>query len=435
MEEIIKTKLPEIQRIITEKLKELTTNRTAFNTRLMERLKNILKLIIDFKGSKYKELIDAKKEYDIVFNELDKTRKELDENRIKLSNIENKLQFVLAREANMSKEIDELTINFDDCNNKKLKLTEENEKKKTEIENLNINNAEKQTALDDLNQKYTTDIDELEKQKKELQSDIATKQIENDDLKKKIDEFNEQQNQLNEKLETLSVLLDQHITTLSNITTDMNIPDLEETLNQITQSLTEVIIDINTAGTGSLASGSSGSTPVISTPVKSTPVKYEYQQVDDNFAKIVAYKKYLKSIGTKESDIPRIFKGLTYKDIDDDNTTIEDFDAGAFSNVDVPANRNIIKEILRNKKLKIPDAPKIGGKRKCKRKTMKRRSRKSRKLMKGGYTYNKNDKLNNASSDVSNLSISSSGTNINTKRKSKKGYKRPRSRTKRRSRK
>ena len=185
MEEIIKTKLPEIQRIITEKLKELTTNRTAFNTRLMERLKNILKLIIDFKGSKYKELIDAKKEYDIVFNELDKTRKELDENRIKLSNIENKLQFVLAREANMSKEIDELTINFDDCNNKKLKLTEENEKKKTEIENLNINNAEKQTALDDLNQKYTTDIDELEKQKKELQSDIATKQIENDDLKKK----------------------------------------------------------------------------------------------------------------------------------------------------------------------------------------------------------------------------------------------------------
>jgi hypothetical protein len=79
---------------------------------------------------------------------------------------------------------------------------------------------------------------------------------------------------------------------------------------------------------------------------------------------------------------------------------------------------------------------------------MKRRSRKTRKLetrkletrkletrkhmkkyQKGGYTYNKNDKLDKASSNVSN---SSSGSNSNIHRKSRR---RLGSRTKRRSRK
>ena len=94
-----------------------------------------------------------------------------------------------------------------------------------------------------------------------------------------------------------------------------------------------------------------------------------------------------------------------------------------------------IKEKLVKHQLIIPDTPPLtrGGKRKGKRKTMKRRSRKSRKLMKGGYLYNKNKKLDDASYDVSNSLNSSSGTNSNTNRKSKKGYKRSKSRTKRRS--
>jgi outer membrane murein-binding lipoprotein Lpp len=305
--------------------------------------------------------------------------------------------------------------------------------------------------------KNTEGFKEMEQIQKKIQQEsdaqIAELKQEIENLRRQTDEAQREQERANnelrdlhtkqegllQKLGTVNEMLANQLRMI-NDNIDISNPeygDYKDLLDTIESGLSGVITGINSAVSGTIGSSSSGPPPP-RPPSSGPPSSGPPYDAEKNYTELVDwFKKYGRN------DFKLFFTYIkNYGQIK--GYTIPDNEYTVLSEVAIPAKKTEIIKILKKYSMIIAELPRRGGKRK--RKTMKKRPRKSRNLgtrnlgtrkhmkkyQKGGYTYNKNDKLDKASSDVSNSLNSFSKSNSNTRQKSRR---RPRSRTKRRSRK
>jgi len=438
-----------VNKNLTKKIEVLEQHNNNFRETLINKLTIISNTINDFEKTKLPGLKQTKIDLDAARQQLQNTEAELIQTKAELVDVRN---------------------NFDDINNRLKTATVDKDKLDGEIANL-VNKVREMeldcsrridVARKEMADKNTEGFKEMEQIQKKIQQDSDAKIGE---LNKNIEELRRQsedaqrgqatannelkalqenQQRLLIKLETVNDVLNSQLEMIDkNI--DLNNPnygDYEGLLDTIQAGLGGVISGINSAVSETTSSSSSGP------PSSGPPESYSDTDVEQNYNKLLTLKESFNDITSLKLYLSKYMKCKKITQTQKD--TLSDRLSQVFTS---SYKEEAIKSYLKDYKVFIPDPNISGGKRKCK--TMKKRPRKSRNLgtrnlgtrnlgtrhkhmkkyQKGGYTYNKNDKLNNASSDVSNLSISSSNTNIETNRKSKKGYKRPRSRTKRRSRK
>ena len=428
----------QVNQRLDQKIKALEQHNTAFRTTLINKLQIISEAIDNFKQTNLQGLTETKNDLDEARRqlqetqaELDRTRAELEEVKRQFTDINNRLTATNQEKTNLDAKIAQLEqIIRDmetDCNNKISGVRKEMADKSTQEKKQMVQEQEEIKRVSD------AQIAELNKNIEELRRQSEDAQRGQENAKNELRTLQENQERLLVKLGTVNQMLTSQLEMIDkNI--DLNNPnygDYEGLLDTIQAGLGGVISGINSAVSSTTGSSSSG--PQSSGP----PGSYSDKDVEQNYNNLLTLKKSFNDITSLRIYLSKYMKckqiSQNQKDILSDR--LSQVFASSYK-------EEAIKTYLKDYEVFIPEPGISGGKRKCKRKTMKKIPLKSRKYMKkyqkGGYLYKKDKNLNNASTDVSNLSNSSnssSGTNSNTNRKSKKGYKRPRSRTKRRSRK
>ena len=423
------------------KIKALEQHNTAFRTTLINKLQIISKAIDNFKQTNLQGLTETKNDLDEARRQLQETQAELARTQAELegvkrqfTDINNRFTATFEEKKKLDEKITQLENNVRDmkleCDNRINLVRKEMADKNTQERIEMLKKEEEKKIISD------AQIAELNKQIEVLRKQSEDAQRGQENAHNELKTLQENQERLLVKLGTVNQMLASQLEMIDkNI--DLNNPnygDYEGLLDTIQAGLGGVISGINSAVSSTTGSSSSG--PPSSGPTGS----YSDTDVEQNYNKLLTLKKSFNDITSLKLYLSKYMKCKKISQTQKD--TLSDRLSQVFTS---SYKEEAIKSYLKDYEVFIPDPGIRGGKRKCKRKTMKKIPLKSRKHMKkyqkGGYLYKKDKNLNNASTDVSNLSNSSnssnssSKTNSNTNRKSKKGYKRPRSRTKRRSRK
>ena len=425
------------------KIKELKLHNTAFRTTLINKLQIISEAINNFKQTNLQGLTETKNELDEARRQLQATQAELAQTqaelegvRRQLTDINNRLTATNEEKTNLEAKITQLEKIIRDmkmeCDNR-INLVRKEMADKSTQERIEMVQEEERIKKDFENQ-----IAELNKNIADLRSQSENAQRRQENANNELRTLQENQGRLLVKLGTVNQMLASQLEMIDkNI--DLNNPnygDYEGLLNTIQAGLGSVISGINSAVSSTTGSSSSG--PPSSGPPSSGPTgSYSDKDVEQNYNNLLTLKKSFNDITSLRIYLSKYMKckqiSQKQKDI------LSDRLSQVFTS---SYKEEAIKTYLKDYEVFIPEPGISGGKRKCKRKTMKKIPLKSRKHMKkyqkGGYLYNKNDNLDKASADVSNLSNSSnssSGSNSNTNKRSRRRSSRPRSRTKRRSRK
>ena len=417
----------QVNQRLAEKITALEKHNTAFRTTLINKLQIISEAIDNFKQTNLQGLTETKNELDEARQQLQKTQAELARTQAELegvrrqfTDINNRLTATNEEKTNLEAKITQLEKIIRDmkmeCDNR-INLVRKEMADKSTQERIEMVQEEERIKKDFENQ-----IAELNKNIADLRSQSEDAQRGQENANNELRTLQENQERLLVKLGTVNQMLASQLEMIDkNI--DLNNPNYdhyEGLLDTIQAGLGGVISGINSAVSSTTGSSSSGPTG-----------SYSDKDVEQNYNKLLTLKKSFNDITSLRIYLSKYMKckqiSQKQKDI------LSDRLSQVFTS---SYKEEAIKSYLKDYEVFIPEPGISGGKRKCKRKTMKKIPLKSRKYMKkyqkGGYLYNKNDNLDKASADVSNTS---SGTNSNTNRKSKKGYKSPRSRTKRRSRK
>ena len=449
----------QVNQSLTEKIAILNQRNTDFKERLLDKLKIIIEAIANFRDTNLQGLTETKNNLEEARRrlqdteaELTRTRAELEDARARLVDLQQQLTAATEDKKNLEARIAQLEQIIrkteEDCEKRINVIRKEMADKNTE------GFKEMEQTQKELQQKSDAQIAELNKQIEDLRRQAGEAQREQERANNELRDLHTKQEGLLQKLGTVNEILANQLRMI-NDNIDISNPeygDYKDLLDTIENGLSGVITGINSAVSGTIGSSSSGpppprppsSGPPSSGP-PSPPSSGPSYDAEKNYTELLDfYKKY------GSGDMKVFFTYIkNYGEIN--KYKIPDTDYYVLSDVIIPARKPEIIKILKKYSMIIaePELPPRtkGGK----RKTMKKRPRKTRnigtrnigtrklgtrKYQKGGYMYKKDDKLNNASSVISDSSNSNSGTNSNTSKKSKKRYgprPRPRSRTKRRS--
>ena len=380
---------------LNTKLTELTSNNNRFNEDVLRKL-NALKILAeqirDFKARNAEELQNTKIDLARVTKELESSKADLFETRKQVTIAGNALQTIRADYTTLNNEKTELEKKLTALNTAKTQLDAYYNQQIMDIKKQN--EEQMQQERQKLEEECQKKMDNLNKEKTELENQLQQANIGQNEAGRKLQELNDAQEELIVKLGTINELLARQLQMISDI--NINQPNYEEynkLLEAIEQALSGVMRGINSAVSSTTGSSSSG--PPSSGPTGS----YSDTDVEQNYNKLLTLKKSFNDITSLKLYLSKYMKCKKISQTQKD--TLSDRLSQVFTS---SYKEEAIKSYLKDYEVFIPDPGIRGGKRKCKRKTMKKRPRKTRKYQKGGYTYNKNDKLDKASSVVSNSS-------------------------------
>jgi predicted nuclease with TOPRIM domain len=372
-----------------KKIGLLNERNSKFNNDLLKKLNEIISAISAFKNTNLQGLTDTKNKLTEVSKELETTKTTLNQNQQQLQTVQanlsaaqNELQTANARKNELEQKDRELNDKLaqleTNYNNKISGIRDEMSKTST---------AEKNAMQQEFNNQITT----INNEKAQLQQAVENAKLAQTEAVNNLTALQKDQENLIVSLGNINSFLTKQLELIDSI--NVNSPNIEEytsLLDTIQTGLGGVISNINQA---------------VSAPVNSDTLVYD------------------KFISLTPDQQESILQTLSFND----KTYIED----NMNTTDIVVKRNI-----RNMLKRYTGDLLKGGKRKRKQKTMKRRSKRTKKLMKnrklmknlkGGYVYSSSKDLDKASSIIS--ASSNSNSNSNSKSKSnKKAHK-----TKRRS--
>jgi hypothetical protein len=368
-----------------KKIGLLNDRNSKFNNDLLKKLNEIISAISAFKNTNLQGLTDTKNKLTEVSKELETTKATLNQNQQQLQTVQanlsaaqNELQTANARKNELEQKDRELNDKLaqleTNYNNKISGIRDEMSKTST---------AEKNAMQQEFNNQITT----INNEKAQLQQAVENAKLAQTEAVNNLSSLQKDQENLIVSLGNINSFLTKQLELIDSI--NVNSPNIEEytsLLDTIQTGLGGVISNINQA---------------VSAPVNSDTLVYD------------------KFISLTPDQQESILQTLSFND----KTYIED----NMNTTDIVVKRNI-----RNMLKRYTGDLLKGGKRKRKQKTMKRRSKRTKKLMKnlkGGYVYSSSKDLDKASSIISASSNSNSNSNSKSKSKSnKKAHK-----TKRRS--
>ena len=376
----------DINKKLGEKIGLLTERNSTFDAVLKKKLNDIISAISAFKNTNLQGLTDTKNKLTEVSAELAATKATLNQNQQQLQTINDELSAAQRELETANARKNEFEQKVNDLNEKLVTLQTFYDNQIREIRNeMSTKSTEEQNAMQ---QEFNNQITAINNEKAQLQQDVENAKRAQTEAVNKLTSLQSEQVKLIDSLATINEFLAKQLQLIDTINvTNPNIEEYTDLLDKIQHGLGGVISNINQA---------------VSAPVNSgTPL-------------------YDKFISLSEDQQDRILETLS----PDNKTYIEN---NIYTTV-VSDKRNIQNILSRNYR---GDLLK-GGKRKRNRKTMKKRSKRTKKLMKnlkGGYVYSSSKDLDKASSIISASSKSKFNSNSNSKSKSnKKAHK-----TKRRS--
>ena len=257
---------------------------------------------------------------------------------------------------------------------------------KKKLEASYIENNRLETAL----QGIRSQIEEKEEQIKKLMAENAQQITQLQTLQEEVNRLKEQENATKTELAELKLSMDNLVSRIGTINTRLE-KEIQK-ISSITSGLTDpddVDSQIQTIGTNIQAimnminNPSSGGTEKTFGTTDTTDTTYDIDTNLANFRKLYDNKdngNFSRFLGKLDGKIQREVQNA-----------ITQINKG---------NETAIKEVLTKNKIIVPKpSPFLGGKRK--HKTIKRRLRKTRKNLRGGYVYSASKELDNASSIVS----------------------------------
>lgn len=348
---------------LTAKIKTLNDSNSTFNNKLTQKLNDIIAAISAFKSTNLQGLTETKNKLATVTTELEKTKASLNDTqnelaRVKgdLENIQTQLASANATKNNLEEQIRQLNDKIAQSErqyNEQINAIKDEMTKKSE--------QEKQ----ELQRQYNETITTLNNEKATLQKGIEDAQRAQKEATDNLSALQQEQNGLIQNLSTINEFLSQQLNLISQInTTKPEINDYTDLLDAIQTGLSGVIGEINQA----VATNSS------------TPL----------------YDKFMRLSDAEKDEIYRTI-GQDYA-----NTIIRNISEAT------PISKQNIQNILArryNGNLLRGGNSRTG---KRIRKTMKKRHRRTRKKMRGGYIYSASKQLDKASSVISSSSSSKS---------------------------
>ena len=343
-----------------------------------------------------------------------KLKKELEESKYNLKvqteqlvDATTELSQQKAKLEEQNKQIESLTREIDN-------LTQEIEAKKQEVDKLNNENGQKESQIKDLNE----EIKQLNNEKTAAEQKLTDAQNELSVAKSQIDNFIQEINSINESLKEQIKTIDQISSELGNV--DQG--DVNNKITEIADSIAEIMGMINSQEGGPrVASEESSSSNMTVNDIKDLTVEKLVSLSPDKKKTVIKtyntlpINEKIVMLNTLSSELSQESKNTIEKIIGSYNENPNDQ-----MNIDNITNAftQIINKIKR------------GGKRNKKRKTMKKRNRKTKKILsngnklknrhvlRGGYVYSSSKELDRTSSVINGLSKSRKSPN--SKKKSRR---------------
>ena len=349
---------------ITDKVEAGKTRVREYKTQIIVKLREVVEQLNSLKdNNNLKALPQLRKQLQDSQASLQQKTEELDQTKGQLNQANQNLQQLQENINEINKQIEE---------------------KNQQITDLTNSGKEKDKAIQELD----AQVRELDKQKEEAEKNLVSAQQQIDAIIQKI-------GQLNTALVNQIELID----TIANELGNLDNGDVSEQFKQVTDNIKLIVDMLNSTGSGETE------------PPNPPPPDYDIEQNIQNL-------RTLRSDPDKGqySRFKKTLSGQIQKEIDENITNFDNNNEDAVSK---------IKEILQTNKIKVPQLIISGGKRR--RRTIKKKPRKTRKLMKkmrGGYVYNTSKELDRASSVISKSSSSRSSsiskTKSNKKRKTRR---------------
>lgn len=383
---------------LTNKLTELANRNTNFNRELttkLEIINDLIQQIANFRINNLAELAETKNNLQSVTDDLNKTKTQLQETQRELQRVNEELNTtknaIASAEANRN-ELEEKV--------RQLEMTIE--QIKTEHANkIQELGQEAKQERDDLQANFDNQLSAIQQEKINLENEIKNAEKKRDEAINNLNKFEQEQNNLIDKLATINTNLANHLKSIDDMnTSNPNVNDFEQLLQNIEAKLRSIMGGINEA---------------VSNTTLGRPSNNTTQQVSF----------YNTFMGLNQEQKDAIYDILRTKDSGDKYVAnIQRYIASQNPSVREKAEINgILLRFFNNDGTTLTEKQR-GGKRK--RKTMKKRTKKTRKLMKkyqkGGYTYSASKELDKESFIVSGSSVSNSNltTRINPKSHNKK---------------
>ena len=363
---------------ITEKVEASKNGVREYKAKIIAKLNEINEAIGNLKdNNNLKALPALRVQLESTKTELDAKTRELDSANASLSEANANLQ---AAQRNIA----DITQQLETVNRQLAELNRLGEQKDTTIGELNA----QVTALNAQKEALTA-------QKAEAERNLAAAQQETSGLVDKIGVINAN---LVQQIELID--------TIVNGLGDLDSGDVSEQFNDVSSNIQAIMTMINSSPGTTVQGGQQGA-PQFSEAVNT------------------AYNKFMNSLQTEKEALYRKIQQVTGNG---ESVRIIQLNLKKTD----PDSINIVKEEFQ----KFINASRGGGKRKRKQKTMKKRSKRTKKLMKnlkGGYVYSSSKDLDKASSIISASSKSKSNSNSKSKSKSKSNSSKKSHKTKRRS--
>jgi predicted nucleic acid-binding Zn-ribbon protein len=342
---------------ITNKVEQNKQRVRDYKTQIINKLREVIEQLNQLKeNNNLKSIPQLRQQLEQSQNILRDKTAELEETKTNLENATRSLQ-------ESENNIRQLTSQIEDLNRQIQQLTESNQQKDGQLRNLN----------DQLTQ--------LTQQKTEAERKLAASQQEIEGLVQRIA-------QINTSLANQIELIDQITNELGNISDDND--DIAIQFKAVGDNIMAIMNMINNPGSGGAEAA----------------VEQIVYDIDSNFNNLMAlhslddkrqFLRYIRSLdGRLQNQINQVINNAERK---------------------IPTDVQTLKKILSDNKLKVNPPSINGGKRR--HRTMKKRHRRTRKKMRGGYVYSASKELDKASSIVSKSSSSKSKSKFKSQNKDK----------------
>lgn len=316
---------------------------------------------------------------------LPELRKQLKDSQVSLQQKTEELNQTKTNLDEANRNLEMLRQNLDSINRQ---LVEKNK----EISELTSAGNQQNKAIQDLD----AQVKELNKEKMEIKRNLESLQQQSNSLVERI-------GQINATLANQIQLIDSIVNELGNLDSDTD--DVAIQFKAVGDNITAIINMINNPSQGGTENITPSSSPSSSS---SSPTN----DIETNISNL----RTLRNDPDKREYL-QFMNRLSGQIKNQINNNINAFDTG-----DKDAE-DIIRNILQTNNIQVPILRRTGGKRR--RKTMKKRHRRTRKQMRGGYTYNPSKELDKSSSIITGLSGSKT-TKLKIQKKDKtrrKSYK------------
>lgn len=362
---------------LSKKIELLNQRNSNFNQELTKRLNDIINAIAAFKSTNLQGLTETKNKLSEVTNELETTKQNLQQTQSELERVKTELANTQTELQNANATKNELEQRVRDLDERMRQIELEYQNK---INGVREEMAQKTTQEKKaMQEQFDQDMAALNNQKMALEKEIQEAKNKETEAINNLNALQKEQEGLIVNLGTINEFLARQLELISTINTEQpNNADYATLLETIQNGLTGVIGEINQAV-------ATNTTPI--TSVSQTPL----------------YDKFIKLNEDQQKEIYGVI-GQSYADVIERDM--------ALSPPDKLNIQNILKKYYSGDLLR-------GGRRR--RKTMKKKHRKTHKLMnkyqRGGYIYSTSKELDRASSIISKSSRTKSMSNSKTRSK------------------